>query len=143
MSVRGSPLKTADNREEPPPPEGTVERWCWDLIHADELDRKRLPSPEAIFETSPNPRRISRPGRSASLEIVKRSPRTPSSAALRRTEVRAALVHTFLHHEVQAAELFAWAVLAFPETPQRFREGLVRLACEELEHAGLYEEHLA
>jgi uncharacterized ferritin-like protein (DUF455 family) len=56
--------------------------------------------------------------------------------------MRARLVHTFLHHELQASELFAWAVLAFPATPREFRAGLVRLSAEELEHLALYREHL-
>ena len=51
-------------------------------------------------------------------------------------------MHTFLHHELQAAELFAWAVLAFPTAPQPFREGLVQLCREELTHLALYVEHL-
>jgi uncharacterized ferritin-like protein (DUF455 family) len=48
-----------------------------------------------------------------------------------------------LHHELQAAELFAWAVLAFPETPHAFRAGLVRLCVEELAHLALYKNELA
>lgn len=56
---------------------------------------------------------------------------------------RAAMVHTFLHHELQAAELFAWAILAFAEAPRAFRRGLLRLCGEELAHLALYAEHLA
>jgi uncharacterized ferritin-like protein (DUF455 family) len=51
-------------------------------------------------------------------------------------------VHTFVHHELQAAELFAWAVLAFPKTPREFRAGLLRLCGEELGHLALYAAHL-
>jgi uncharacterized ferritin-like protein (DUF455 family) len=51
-------------------------------------------------------------------------------------------LHTFLHHELQAAELFAWAVLAFPATPREFRAGLLRLCREELGHLALYRAHL-
>jgi uncharacterized ferritin-like protein (DUF455 family) len=68
--------------------------------------------------------------------------RTPPAGALRRVEARAQLVHTFVHHELQAAELFAWAILAFPDTPQEFRAGLLRLCVEELGHLSLYAAYL-
>jgi uncharacterized ferritin-like protein (DUF455 family) len=51
---------------------------------------------------------------------------------------RARALHTFLHHELQAAELMAWALLAFPETPLEFRAGLVRIALDEVRHMRLY-----
>ena len=50
-----------------------------------------------------------------------RAPKSPGPEALRAPERRAALVHTFLHHELQAAELMCWAILAFPDTPEAFR----------------------
>ena len=49
----------------------------------------------------------------------------------------------FAHHELQAAELFAWALAAFPGTPPEFRRGLARLALEELEHAAGYARLMA
>ena len=101
-----------------------------------------MPRPESSSSWEPRPRaeRIARPGRPTELRPVERSPRTPTD--LSRARARALLVHTFLHHELQAAELFAWAVLAFPETPLEFRAGLVHLCREELEHLHLYREHL-
>jgi uncharacterized ferritin-like protein (DUF455 family) len=44
---------------------------------------------------------------------------------------------------LQAAELMAWALLAFPETPREFRAGLVRIALDEIRHMNLYAEHIA
>jgi uncharacterized ferritin-like protein (DUF455 family) len=128
------------------PPAGTVERWCWELIHTDRLERKLAPpappdvSAAGAWEADPPARRVERPGRPPELRVVNRSARTPDS--LRSPLARARLLHTFLHHELQAAELFAWAVLAFPETPRAFRAGLVRLCREELEHLALYRAHL-
>jgi uncharacterized ferritin-like protein (DUF455 family) len=54
----------------------------------------------------------------------------------------ARLLHTFVHHELQAAELFAWAILAFPRTPLAFRAGLLALCREELAHLQLYLAHM-
>jgi len=71
-----------------------------------------------------------------------RAPRTPGASAFADPRTRARLVHTFLHHELQAAELFAWAILAFPQAPREFRAGLLRLCQEELGHLALYRVHL-
>lgn len=65
-----------------------------------------------------------------------------SAAALRSTSKRAHLLHTFLHHELQAAELMCWAVLAFPGAPQAFRRGLTSICLDEIRHMGLYQAHL-
>jgi len=123
------------------PPSGTVEGWCWALVTGSELARKLAPppAPEA-WEVGAPPRRPGAPGRPPELTRVARAPRTPRSLAAPRA--RAHLVHTFLHHELQAAELFAWALLAFPATPREFRAGLLRLCQEELGHLALYREHL-
>jgi uncharacterized ferritin-like protein (DUF455 family) len=59
--------------------------------------------------------------------------------ALKNPEQRRKLLHTFLHHEMQAAELFCWAFLAFPNTPKRFRLGLLAICLEECAHMRLYE----
>jgi uncharacterized ferritin-like protein (DUF455 family) len=75
--------------------------------------------------------------------VTGRSPRSFGDGSLERVDARARMMHTFVHHELQAAELFAWAVLAFPRTPRAFRGGLVRLCREELGHLALYEGHLA
>lgn len=56
---------------------------------------------------------------------------------------RADLLHRLLHHEVQAAELMAWAVLAFPETDRAFRRGLLGIVGDELRHARGYRDLLA
>jgi uncharacterized ferritin-like protein (DUF455 family) len=126
----------------------TVQAWCAELVATRELAAKLAPPPppdpadERAWGADPAPRRIAAPGRPPQLRVVARSPSAPSAGALARPDARARLVHTLAHHELQAAELFAWAVLAFPDTPREFRAGLVRLAQQELEHLALYVEHL-
>lgn len=125
------------------PPRGTVERWAFDLIHADTLEGKLTPdSPPALWEESPPVRRNFTPGRPPELKLAKRSAKTPKPGALQRPEARALLCHAFLHHEIQAAELLSWAILAFPDTPRAFRSGLLTIALDELRHVGLYRAHL-
>ncbi|HEX3344600.1 MAG TPA: DUF455 family protein, partial [Polyangiaceae bacterium] len=69
-------------------------------------------------------------------------PKAPKTRGLRAASGRARALHTFFHHELQAAELMAWAVLAFPETPRAFRRGLVRIAEDEIRHMHLYAAHI-
>jgi uncharacterized ferritin-like protein (DUF455 family) len=128
------------------PPEGSVERWCWDFIESTHLQAKLAPpatpdlTVDGSWDPKPAERRLCMPGRPPELDVVPRSPRTPRG--LHRPEARMRLMHTFLHHELQAAELFAWAVLAFPSTPREFRAGAVRLCLEELGHLHLYANYL-
>jgi len=57
-------------------------------------------------------------------------------------KVRAGLLASFHHHELQAAELFCWALLVHSETPEPFRRGLVKLATDEIRHMGMYRRHI-
>lgn len=120
------------------PTEGTVERWAWDYILTTSLDAKLAPPPVPDrWEDAPPIRRLTTPGRPRELRVVARAPKT---RGLKAPTGRARALHTFLHHELQAAELMAWAVLAFPETPLAFREGLVRIATDEVRHMRMYDE---
>ncbi len=118
------------------PAPGTVERWAWDYVLATTLREKLLPSevPE-LWEEAPPARRLGAPGRPRELRVVQRRERGRS---LRTVEGRARALHTFFHHELQAAELMAWALLAFPDTPREFRDGLVRIALDEVRHMHFY-----
>jgi uncharacterized ferritin-like protein (DUF455 family) len=120
----------------------SLESWCLAFISGTELEAKLTPpEPLGQFAESVQALRLERPGRPCELRPVARAPRTPRE--LGPVHARAQLVHTFLHHELQAAELFAWAILAFPETPREFRAGCLRLCREELAHLALYRAHLA
>ncbi|WP_438018452.1 DUF455 family protein [Sorangium sp. So ce315] len=129
------------------PPPGTVERWAWDYVLSTDLEHKLAPPPvPSAWESDaapPPPRRIARPGRPAALRVSARAQKSPGPEALRNPARRAQLFHAFLHHELQAAELMAWALLAFPETPRAFRRGLVRIALDEVRHMQLYARYLA
>jgi uncharacterized ferritin-like protein (DUF455 family) len=124
------------------PPHGTVERWAWDYVVADSLDAKLSPPPvpEAWEPAIVPVRRLEAPGRPHELRVVSKSGKTRGLAA---PSGRARALHTFFHHELQAAELMAWAILAFPETPRDFRAGLVRIALDEIRHMHLYAGQIA
>ncbi len=126
----------------------SVQAWCRAFLVADGLNDKLRPQrpPNATETTAWEPdapaERWAKPSRPQELTVVERSQKTPGRGAMQHTNRRAELLHTLAHHELQAAELFAWAILAFPETPIEFRAGLLRLAQEELGHLALYIGHL-
>ncbi len=120
----------------PEPEAGTVERWAWDYVRSDSLALKLAPPPMPEgWESAPPPRRLSAPGRPPELRLVARAAKTRGLAS---PSGRARALHTFLHHELQAAELMVWALLAFPDTPREFRAGLLRIAFDEVRHMRLY-----
>jgi uncharacterized ferritin-like protein (DUF455 family) len=124
-----------------PPREGTVEAWAFAYVTSTDLRTKLAPpAPPARFEVGAETRRIERPGRPPELTVT---PRAPRLRRLRSARNRAHVLATFLHHELQAAELMAWAILAFPETPEEMREGLLRIFDDEIRHMRLYAEHMA
>jgi len=84
-----------------------------------------------------------RPGRSPHLDVRDRAERIPRPGALVHASARAKLLHVFLHHEVQAAELCAWAIASFPDAPADLREGLWRVLEDEARHARMYAGRLA
>jgi uncharacterized ferritin-like protein (DUF455 family) len=118
----------------------TVERWAWDYVRTTSLAHKLAPPPPPErWEAEPPVRCLTEPGRPPELRLVSKASKQRGLA----TETgRARALHAFFHHELQAAELMAWAVLAYPETPREFRAGLVRIALDEVRHMRLYGQQI-
>ncbi len=120
------------------PPIGTAERWAWDYIHA--------PTLEAKFDASAVPVEWESRGVSYVVDAPSRVQLRPSNDRLKNVSAgaladprrRAQVVHTFLHHELQAAELMCWALLKFADTPELFRRGLLRICQDEIRHMNMY-----
>jgi uncharacterized ferritin-like protein (DUF455 family) len=118
-----------------------------DIVTTTSLAGKLVPPPElgeAAFDDPRPALRIAAPGRPRDLPIVPgRHARVPPLAGMRDTAQRARILHALANHELQAIELFAWAVLAFPATPAAFRRGLLAILADEQRHLALYCERLA
>jgi len=125
------------------PFESSLQSWAYDYVRSDVLSMKLAPPPvpERVLATHP-PLRLAQPGRPPELQPATGRGKTPSAGALSDPKKRAALLHTFLHHELQAAELMCWAVLAFPDTPASFKRGLVSICQDEIRHMGMYAAHI-
>ncbi len=105
----------------------------------------KLAPPPAAGEADAGPAlRIAAPGRPANLAIASsRDVRVPPIAGMRDPQQRARILHALANHELQAIELFAWALLAYPDAPEAFRRGLLAILVDEQRHFGLYAERLA
>ena len=122
-------------------PLGTVERWAFDFITATRLeDKLSPPAPPSDWAHPAEACVLASPGRP--LELVPREVKRKKTPKVQHAARRAEVLHTFLHHELQAAELMAWAILAFPQTPPAFRRGLLKLCRDEIRHLQMYGAHL-
>ncbi|HVY29125.1 MAG TPA: DUF455 family protein [Polyangiaceae bacterium] len=120
-----------------------IESWASSYIRSDDLRIKLSPpTPPRVFLTSFEGVRITAPGRPPELRQARRGERTPRAAALTDPHYRARTLHAFLHHELQAAELMCWAILAFPNAEAEFRRGLLGICLDEIRHMNLYAEHI-
>ena len=57
-------------------------------------------------------------------------------------DARARCLARFAHHELMAVELFAWALLRWPELPEAMRRGMLAILTEEQLHCRLYLDRL-
>ena len=64
--------------------------------------------------------------------------KTPKLQGMSDPAQRVRILHALANHELQAVELFAWAILAFPEAPSTFRQGLAKIIIDEQRHFKLY-----
>jgi uncharacterized ferritin-like protein (DUF455 family) len=136
----GSEVETTAER----PRAGTLEGWAFEYVTSTSLALKMAPSAAPMardgeFVALPS----LRPGRPAELVTTTRRQKTPGPDAIRDPRRRAELLHVFAHHELQAAELFAWTILAFPDAPEPFLRGLAAIVRDEARHLGMYAHHLA
>ena len=122
------------------------------IVESSSLDDKLTPPPTAWLDASrfaaddvasrahPIP---TAPGRPPELQIVPATEvRVPALEGMPDPAQRVRIVHALANHELQAAELFAWALLAFPDAPSAFRHGLGMILREEQLHTRWYIERL-
>jgi uncharacterized ferritin-like protein (DUF455 family) len=121
----------------------TVEAWAFRYLTSEALAHKLSPPPPPErWEARPRAQRIARPGRPEVLIAATQRIKSPRPGALKAPVPRARLIHGFLHHELQAAELMCWAILAFPDAPAAMKRGWLGIALDELRHMAMYEAHL-
>lgn len=118
------------------------------VLFGDTLGDK-LAAPGLLTDDAPGPALVAAPGapgRPAALRLD-RAPdaraEPPPEGRLDDPRARGRLLHAFANHELLALELFALALLRFPDAPAGFRLGLGRVMQEEQAHLAAYLERMA
>jgi uncharacterized ferritin-like protein (DUF455 family) len=117
-----------------------IRAYALSLLEAETLGGKLAPPPGDATDERPGPAlRVEAPKRPPDLAIrAGREARVPPPEAMHDPAQRRRILHALANHELQAAELFAWALLAFPETPPAFRRGCLRVLADEQRHLAAY-----
>jgi len=123
--------------------EPTVESWARAYLSSTSLAIKVAPpSCPRRWNQAPVPERLAGPGRPPELARAERGMRTPKAEGFSDPRCRARVLHAFWHHELQAAELMCWALLAFAGAERGFRKGLLRICQDEIRHMALYQARI-
>ncbi|HTO07501.1 MAG TPA: DUF455 family protein [Myxococcota bacterium] len=120
---------------------------CLEILQAGDLARKLAPplAPDgsALPDATPGePLYVPRPARAPELEMRGGAARLPRPAELGDPRARAACLRRFAHHELMAVELFAWALLRWPDAPPDLRRGWAAALADEQRHCRMYLERL-
>jgi len=129
-------------------PAATLREHCLRILERGDLAAKLEPPFDgsgALFpDLRPGPARfVARPARTPELEMRGGSERLPRPGELGGPRARAACLRRFAHHELMAVELFAFALLLWPDAPAELRRGLARALADEQRHCRMYLERLA
>jgi len=111
------------------------------VVQTPALAAKLAPPPKDWTDDDPRLDQVPQaPARPPELAIRPRRAvrRLPSLVGMRDPRQRARILHALANHELQAAELFAWALLAYPDAPPAFRRGLLGILADEQRHTRMY-----
>jgi len=125
-----------------------VHAFCLRVLESGDLASKLAPpvgvDGDPLPDTPKGPAAlIDAPARDPGLRMTGGAERLPRPGLLRDPEHRKQCLSRFAHHELMAVELFAWALLRWPELPGALRRGLLSALADEQRHCRLYLERLA
>lgn len=118
--------------------------FCRGILESGDLVAKLAPPPPDLIDDEPGaPLLLDRPARDAEIALSGGAERLPRPDQLAEPWARARCLARFAHHELMAVELFAWALLRWPEQPDGLRRTLLGILVDEQHHCTLYLERLA
>ncbi|MFQ5417766.1 MAG: DUF455 family protein [Myxococcota bacterium] len=125
----------------------TLRDFCLRLLECGDLASKLAPPLRAdgspLPDDAPGPAvEVLRPARNAELAMGSGAGELPRPRELRSPHARAACLARFAHHELMAAEIFAWALLRWPGLPAELRSAFSGALADEQRHCRLYLKRL-
>lgn len=130
------------------PPPANVRAFCRQILENGDLASK-LAAPlgrggTPLCDDAPGPPLfIDAPARGPGLSLRGGAGKLPRPGQLRQVEARILCLSRFAHHELMAVELFAWALLRWPDLPPLLRRGLLAALVDEQNHCRLYLDRMA
>jgi len=125
----------------------SVRDHCLRILECGDLETKLAPPTDTAGRSLPDSPsgpavEIDRPARDPGLHMGGGRDRLPRPGLLREPGHRIHCLSRFAHHELQAVEYFAWALVRWPDLPPELRRGLLSALVDEQRHCRLYLDRL-
>lgn len=129
------------------PVPGTLRDFCLRILECGDLETKLCPPSAPTTAGLADPEGIEAifveaPMRAPGLRMRGGRGRLPRPGELSQPANRRRCLARFAHHELMAVELFAWALLRWPDLPRALRRGWLSALIDEQRHCRLYLERL-
>ena len=111
------------------------------VLYSNDLSRKITRIVDALTDEMPGASvRVAEPTRPENLKFAARktAPSMPKAESLKDVKKRAIAHHVMANHELQALEVMAMVLLAFPDAPAEFRMGLAHVMFDEQRHTRMH-----
>jgi uncharacterized ferritin-like protein (DUF455 family) len=116
------------------------------VLTSDDLAVKLARFEVPVTDADPGrPQRFEKPARPPQLQFAPRrtAPAMPRPGSFADPHKRAVAHHIMANHELQALEVMAWVLCAFPDAPAEFRRGMVKIMEDEQRHTRMHIERAA
>ncbi|MDX1960830.1 MAG: DUF455 family protein [Leptospiraceae bacterium] len=116
----------------------SINEFALHILQSESLESKLEPPPKELTDTLLEVDIPKLPNREKKISFSDVKSKIPRLEHLHIPENRAIAMHHFANHELQAIELFAWALLKFQDIPTENRLDLFKTLKEEQNHLKLY-----
>jgi uncharacterized ferritin-like protein (DUF455 family) len=116
------------------------------ILVSESIEAKLAPWEGPVTDAAPGaPMRVPQPARPPALRFAgrKQAPAMPHPNTFGEPAKRAVAHHIMANHELQALEVMAFTLCAFPEAPAEFRRGMLGVMADEQRHTRMHIERAA